>query len=61
VSFAHVVVNAGAALAALSAAHADSPVARMLEEPGPGLVLTALALCCARLALLTLDAREPAL
>ena len=46
------------ALAALTAVGDGSPLERIGNQPGAGVVLIVLALCCARLAVLTLDLQE---
>ena len=50
---AHVVFNVAAAAVSVLAAFGPSPWSRLVADPGPALVLVVLALCCARLAALT--------
>jgi hypothetical protein len=57
-SWMHVVLNVVGALCALTAVGSGSPAARLADEPVAGIVLLVLALCTARLAVLTLDAEE---
>jgi hypothetical protein len=54
----HVFLNALGALVAALAATQPAVMSRVVADPVPGLVLVALALCCARLAVLTLELSE---
>jgi uncharacterized protein YjeT (DUF2065 family) len=57
VSRAHVVINVAAVFVALASV-GTAPLGRISDAPVAGIVLAALALCTARLALLTFELRE---
>ena len=57
-SWMHVGLNVVGALCALTAVGSGSPLTRLADEPVAGIVLLVLALCTARLAVLTIDAQE---